>query len=191
MTRTRSGGTGRRDASTVNTCAVSARPCAAEPALDHISFAISRAYYNHLGILERVLAETGLARHVQPGMGYILFALYAEDDLAIKDLVERAGLSYSTLSGMVSRMKRAKLIACRRDAADGRLVRVRLTPLGKSLEPQCRAALERIDEIMRAGTSAKQLLATRHTLQQMTIAMRAYDNRRRGEKGAEPQQNGP
>jgi DNA-binding MarR family transcriptional regulator len=154
VSRTRPGKLARLGPSAASTRAGAIRQRAAEPALDHICFAISRAYYNHLGILEHVRAETELGKHVHPGMGHILFALFAEDNLAIKDLVDRVELSYSALSGMVSRMKRAKLIACRRDAADGRSVRVRLAPLGKSLEPRAKqpfpeppAAAEKIELI--------------------------------------------
>jgi hypothetical protein len=62
MRRTRPGELGGRDASAAETRANSSRSHVAEPALDHVSLAIGRAYYNHLGILERVLAETGLAK---------------------------------------------------------------------------------------------------------------------------------
>lgn len=159
-----------------------ARRYAAEPGLDHVCFAIGRAYYAYLGMLGGVLQEAGLGKHVRPGMGHILFALFEQDNRTMRDLVDRAGLSYSTLSGMASRMKRAGLIACRGDAADGRLVRVSLTPLGKSLEPRCRAALAKVDQIMLAGTPASRLRTTRQALKQMTDSMRKHEIRRRGKQ---------
>ena len=43
-----------------------------------------RAYYTYVGLLEKMLAEAGLKKHVQPGMGHILFVLFADDDLTIR-----------------------------------------------------------------------------------------------------------
>jgi DNA-binding MarR family transcriptional regulator len=148
-------------------------------ALEHISFAISRSYYSHLGMLERVLVEVGLDEHVHPGMGYILFALFEKDDQAIKDSVEIAQVSHSTLSGMLRRMKRGGLIELCRDADDGRSVRVRLTPLGKSLEPRCQRALRRVNEIMTVGVSERELRTSERTLKKMTKAMRNYEREKR------------
>jgi DNA-binding MarR family transcriptional regulator len=148
-------------------------------ALEHISFAIGRSYYGHLGMLERVLTEIGLDEHVRPGMGYILFALFERDDQAIKEIVELAEVSHSTLSGMLRRMKRGGLIELCRDAADGRSVRVRLTPLGKSLEPRCQRALRRVNEIMTTDVSDRELRIAERTLKKMTKAMRIYERERR------------
>jgi DNA-binding MarR family transcriptional regulator len=156
-----------------------ARKRAAEPALAHLCFAIGRAYYNYLGVLECVLAETGLDTLTRPGMGPILFALFERDDQAIKELVERLEGSHSTLSGMLRRMKRAGLIELCRDAADGRSVRVRLTPLGKSLEPRCHVALGKIHNIMLGEVSEAQMRATQQTLKRMTESMRNYDRQQR------------
>jgi MarR family transcriptional regulator, organic hydroperoxide resistance regulator len=154
-------------------------PKKATSALEHISFAIARAYYNHLGMLERILVEMGLAEHVRPGMGSVLFALFERDDQAIKEIVERSGLSHSTLSGLLRRMKRGGLIHLERDAADGRSIRVRLTPLGKSLQPLCNRALRKVDRIMSAGNSPADIRRVQQTLKRMTDAMRKYERRGR------------
>lgn len=142
--------------------------------LDAVCFALSRAYYNYLGLLERVLAELRLDRHLRPGMGHILFALFEKDGLVIKDLVARAQLSYSTLSGLLSRMEKAKLVICRRDAKDGRAVRISLTPLARSLEPQCHAAVQRINEIMLGQMSEKEIAKAQKLLDRMIDATQLH-----------------
>src|SRR5262249_12907650 len=109
--------------------------------LDAVCFALARAYYNYLGLLERVLAETKMDRHVRPGMGHILFALFEQDDRVIKDIGARVQLSSSTLSGLLARMEKAGLVATRRDEADGRAVRVRLTARGRAVEAKCHHVL--------------------------------------------------
>ena len=140
--------------------------------LDAVCFALGRAYYNYLGLLERVLAVSGLDRYVRPGMGHILFALFEQDDRVIKDIVARSQLSYSTLSGLLARMEKAGLIACRRDETDGRAVRVCLTPLARSLEPRCHAAVRRINEVMLGKMSEAEIAQAQQLLARMIDAMR-------------------
>lgn len=151
-----------------------------EPALEHLSFALGRAYYNYLGMLEQILAETGLDEHLRPGMGPVLFALFEHDDRTIKELVQRLGLSYSRLSGMLSRMARAGVVECRRDPDDGRSVRARLTPMGKSLEGRCLGVLRRIDQVMQSAVSGRDARILQQGLQRLTATMRGYEGRRRG-----------
>lgn len=153
----------------------SAKPQAGYPGgLDAVCFALGRAYYNYLGVLERVLAEGGLDRHLRPGMGHILFALFEQDGRVIKDLVARSQLSYSTLSGLLARMEKARLVVCRRDARDGRAVRISLTPLARSLEPKCHAAVQRINEIMLGKMSENEIAQTQQLLGRMIDATRLH-----------------
>jgi DNA-binding MarR family transcriptional regulator len=151
-----------------------AGPAAADGAtgLDALCFAVARAYYNYIGLLERVLAETGLDRHVAPGMGHVLFALFERDDRVIRELVERTRLAYPTLSTILARMHKGGLVECRTDEADGRAVRVRLTRLGRSLEPRCREAVARLNAVMLAGVGPAQVQTARETLEKMTGSMR-------------------
>ena len=153
-----------------------------ERALDHVCFAIGRAYYAYLSVLDAVLREVGLEEHVRPGTGHVLFALFEHDRRTIKELVENTGLSYSTVSGLVSKLRRAKVVACERDPLDGRAVQVQLTGLGKSLESKCQAALARVDEIMLAGLSENQLRVTQNALKKMTDAMREHESVEHGER---------
>lgn len=152
-----------------------AKPQAGYPGgLDAVCFALGRAYYNYLGLLERVLADLGLDRHLRPGMGHILFALFEEDDRVIKDLVARSQLSYSTLSGLLARMEKAKLVVSRRDTRDGRAVRISLTPLARSLEPKCHAAVQRINEVMLGEMSEKEIAKAQQLLGRMIDSARLH-----------------
>src|SRR6516162_5985987 len=104
------------------------RADAADP-LDQLIWYLGRAYYTYVGLLEQVLAETGLDRHVRPGLGHVLFTLFEQDERSIKDIAARSQLACSTLTGLLDRMESAGLIERRRDREDGRIVRIRLTPL--------------------------------------------------------------
>jgi DNA-binding MarR family transcriptional regulator len=160
--------------------AAARRPAAAQAAagsatadgLDAICFSVARAYYNYIALLERVLAGLGLQRQVAPGMGHVLFALFERDDRVIRELVERTRLAYPTLSAILGRMQAGGLVECRRDDADGRAVRVRLTRPGRSLEPACREAVARLNRVMLAGLEAGEVRAARRLLECMTESMR-------------------
>jgi DNA-binding MarR family transcriptional regulator len=118
--------------------------------LDQLAFYMGRVYYNYIGLLERELAHVGIDGTVAPGMGHTLFALYEKDDQIIKEIAARVQLSPSTLTGMLGRMQHAGLIVRHRDRADGRSVRVKLTPLARSLRPQCNLLVERVDAVLEA-----------------------------------------
>ncbi len=145
--------------------------------LDQVVWHIGRAYYAYVGVLEQVLAETGLDEHLRPGMGHILFALFEQDGRSIKEIATRTQLSSSTLTGMLTRMEKAGIIARRRDDEDGR--GVRLTRLGRSLEPRCRLVAERLGEILRAGMGANGVLHAKHLLRRLTETLRAEEQRGR------------
>ncbi len=157
---------------------VSAQGRSADDPLDQIVWYIGRAYYAYVGLLERVLAETGMDRHVRPGMGHILFALFEEDGRSIKEIAARTQLSGSTLTGMLARMVSAGLVERRRDEKDGRVVRVRLTDLGRSLEPGCRLVVQKLGEILRAGMAEEDLRQARRLLRRLTETLRAEDRRK-------------
>ena len=109
--------------------------------LDSIAFLIGRCYYSYSALLNDRLKELGLDHLLALGAGQVLFALFEMDRCIIKDLVERLRVSPSTLTGAIERMKRAGIVSTRRDAGNRRALRIQLTRLGRSLEPQCRKLL--------------------------------------------------
>jgi DNA-binding MarR family transcriptional regulator len=147
--------------------------------LDRMIWSLGRAYYSYVGLLEQFLAASGLNRYLAPGMGHVLFALYEQDDRSAKDIAARVQLSCSTLTGLMARMERSGLIERRRDANDGRVVRVRLTPLGRSLEPRCRAVVEEFSAVLQSAMGDEAMEQAKRLLQQLTEIMRAEERRRR------------
>lgn len=119
--------------------------------LAQLGFLIGRAYYSYIGMLERLLTEAGLAEHVKPGMGSLLFALFRRDNRTIGELAEELQLARSTMTGMVERMRRSGLILMARDAKDRRSIRLRLTPLARRLKPRCRKLADRVERLLCEG----------------------------------------
>lgn len=80
-------------------------------------------------------------RHLDPlGLTYpqylAMLALWEHEDVTVKDLGERLRLDSGTLTPLLKRMEAAGLVARRRDPADERSVRVRLTPEGAALREE-------------------------------------------------------
>jgi DNA-binding MarR family transcriptional regulator len=145
-------------------------------ALEELSFYIGRAYYNYKGMLERTLRDLRLDRHISPGMGHVLFTLFEEDSCIIRTIAERTRLSLPTITDLLQRMKRTGIVELRRDPHDGRAVRVRLTATGRSLRPRCMKALRRVNGILGAGLTAREVRAVKRTLAQMIESMRAKED---------------
>jgi MarR family transcriptional regulator, organic hydroperoxide resistance regulator len=123
-------------------------------ASDELWVLIGRVYLNYVVFLQEQLDADGLARDVRPGMGHLLFALFDDDNLTLRDLTARTGMAPSTITETVQRMERAGLISRVRDAADKRAVRVSLTPKARNLEPRCRALATQMREVLEEGFSA-------------------------------------
>ena len=140
--------------------------------LEELSFTIGRAYYNYKLLLERSLRGLGLDRLVSPGMGHLLFALFEEDDCIIRDLAEKTRLSFPTLTQMLRKMEASGLVRSRRDPDDGRAVRIRLTPLGRSIEPRCRKVLARLNAVLESGLSRNDVVRSKKALARMIENMR-------------------
>ena len=138
--------------------------------LGHVMWELGRAYYAYVGLAERILVDTGLDHLIRPGMGHILFALYEEDNRTIKEIAARSQLAGSTLTG-------ARSTDAARLQIDGRLVRVRLTPLARKLEPKCRAMVGQMSDVFRQGLGDKHLPQAKIILQRLTQSLRKEEQR--------------
>jgi DNA-binding MarR family transcriptional regulator len=150
-------------------------PAATSDGLEGVSFYLGRAYYRYIALVDSVLREVGVADRVRPGMGHVLFALFEKDDRVIKEIVERADVSPSTLTGILRQMEKHGLIERRADDEDGRAVRVRLTRLAKSLEKRLRKAQVRVHQVMYADLTPAELRGVKQALARMTNAMREHE----------------
>ena len=139
--------------------------------LDRLIFCIGRAFYAYVGRLEIALADHGLGEHLATGMGPILFTLFEEDNCSIKAIAARTQLSNSTLTGLLKRMEEAELVERRRDESDGRVVRVRLTPLGRGLESRCRAVLKKFDLLIAQALNPEEVHQAKDLLRRYTDTM--------------------
>lgn len=143
-----------------------------EENVGRIAHYLGRVYYNYVTLMQRLLSENNLQDDLRPGMGHILFELWAEDNLIIKDLVDRLQLSPSALTGMLRRMEHKSLVVCRSDKDDKRAVRVSLTSKGRSLERECRQLRRRIHTIFTAHLAPEQIDCLEASLEQVILNLR-------------------
>jgi DNA-binding MarR family transcriptional regulator len=114
--------------------------------------------------LQEQFKVEGLAGDIRPGMGHLLFALFNEDNLTLRDLTAKTGLASSTVTETVQRMEKAGLLSRTRDIADKRSIRVRLTPIGRRLEPRLRAVEAKATMVLEDGLSSTEARRLRTSL---------------------------
>ena len=154
--------------------------------LDDLPLYLPRLFYSFLGVVERKLAESGLDQHLQPGMGHVLLRLYEHDNCIIKDISRSLSVAGGTLTGLLGRMEKRGLIACRRCREDGRAVRVALTPLGRSLEPRVRAFHEEVVGIVGGDLSADDVRQAKHLFGRIFKSLRDAEEAMRPEPRSAP-----
>ena len=77
------------------------------------------------------LSDSGIT----PTQWTVLMCLWEDDGLSFTELGKRLCFDHPTITGVVDRMEREKLVRRRRDHIDRRVVKVFLTQKGKNLEP--------------------------------------------------------
>lgn len=97
--------------------------------------------------LLREAADEAMSRHgVRVGQNIILEVLWQHDGLTPGEIARRLDLATPTVVNAATRMEDAGLVIRERDSADGRLVRLYLTPQARSVQGvigQERSELER------------------------------------------------
>ena len=99
------------------------------------------------------------------GMASVCFALLEVEDCIIKDLVERLGIPNGTMSGLLDRLEKVKIIKRAPCKTDRRAKRISLTKKGRSLENPMRDAHQKANAIVEANLSKKEVKELKRLLQ--------------------------
>jgi DNA-binding MarR family transcriptional regulator len=142
--------------------------------VDQMGFVLGRAYYNYIGFFEHFIAKAGLDKHIKPGMGSLLFALYRDDDRTISEIANELQIAKSTMTGMVRRMQKAGLLEEAVDERDGRVTRLRLTKLAKSIETRCIKVAAQVEELLCVNFKPIEQTRLRSSLVQLTATMTTH-----------------
>ena len=109
---------------------------------------------NHLArIFEQALARRIKSLGVVPGQFPVLLALWEEDGLTQRELVDRLDVEQPTMANTLTRMERDGLIVRMPHPGDRRARIVRLTPRARALEEPATAAATAVNDMLLAGLS--------------------------------------
>lgn len=89
--------------------------------------------------------------------GSLLYILWQEDGIPIRELSRRSGLAVTSLTGMLDRMEAAGLIYRDRGDKDRRKVLIFLTDNARSLEKDYNEVTEEIENIYYKGFSEEEI----------------------------------
>jgi DNA-binding MarR family transcriptional regulator len=106
-------------------------------------FLVSRIGRRMAAEMDRRMRDHGLTA----AQAAVMSRLWMQDGLTQSQLQDQVGVDASTLTGLLQRMTRQGLVRRRRDASDGRVLRVLLTPHGRELRPQLTPEAESINSL--------------------------------------------
>jgi len=113
---------------------------------------------NHLArLLAHALGAQIAPLGVVPGQFAQLLALYEQDDLTQRELVERVRIEQATMANTLQRMQRDGLVRCVQDAADRRRTRVLLTHHARDLEGDLVTAARTVNAAATRGLSEQEV----------------------------------
>lgn len=95
-------------------------------------FLISKIHQLGERIFFRLLKKKGVA--INPAQGRILFTLWQEDEIPIRDLSRKTQLEKSTLTGMLDRLERSGLVERVPHPQDRRVILIRRTEKDRTFQ---------------------------------------------------------
>ena len=102
--------------------------------VDHTAMAAIGGLYRAAGVVRNHLERAVLAQHDLTWTGWVvLWVVWVWDDIETRHVASEAGISKSTLTGVVSTLEARGLVTRRTHAEDGRRVVLSLTPRARTL----------------------------------------------------------
>jgi len=108
-------------------------------------------------IFERILAMQNIDAF-NGAQGRILYVLWQQEHISLRELADRTGLAATTLTSMVDRMETAGLLCSIPDKSDRRRTLLALTDAARELERDYMEVSGRMTEIFYAGFSEEEVI---------------------------------
>jgi DNA-binding MarR family transcriptional regulator len=109
-------------------------------------FLITKIHQISNRIFKQMLKEYGI-KELNPGQGRLLFALWQEDNVPIRELSKKTQLTKSTLTTMLDRLENAGYLKRELDEKDERLRRVKLSEKSIKLQKKYVDVSKKMTEI--------------------------------------------
>jgi len=104
---------------------------------------------------------------VRPAYLGVLMSLWRDDGLSAVELARRAGLEPSTMTGLLDRMERDRLLERRADPDDRRAQRIYLTETGRTVREPALAVVDRTLARVLDGVADNDLIRVKDTLRRV------------------------
>lgn len=132
-------------------------------------------------VFEKLLTDHGISEF-NGAQGRILFVLWDQDDIPIRELADKTGLAKTTLTSMLDRLERSGHILRIADPKDRRSMRIRLTEQARGLREQYDAVSAEMSELFYQGFSDEEILKFEKNLR-MILDNLTKKERDYGQKG--------
>ncbi len=124
-------------------------------------------------IFERILAEKNIDAF-NGAQGRILYVLWQEEHISLKNIADRTGLAATTLTSMIDRMEHSGLVIRIPDQNDRRQILLALTDKARNLRQDYTAVSEQMTKIVYAGFSTEEILLCESMLQRIHDNLKQY-----------------
>ena len=142
-------------------------------------FLLSKIHHLSGRIFSRMLKEHGV--DINPAQGRIMFVLWQEDELPIRELAKRTSLGKSTLTSMLDRLEAAGLILRERSETDRRVIVVKRTEKDRSRKRTYERVSQEMTEIYYAGLSEPEIERFETTLDRILANLANHEGGTRRE----------
>lgn len=124
-------------------------------------------------ILAQILAEKNIDAF-NGAQGHILYVLWQQDGISLRELANKTGLAATTLTSMVDRMEKAGLVCRVPDKKDRRKTLLALTEKAKSLEKDYMLVSANMSDIFYEGFSEGEIRQCEAMLTRILENMKKY-----------------
>jgi DNA-binding MarR family transcriptional regulator len=128
-------------------------------------FLVSKIHRLSGRVFARMLKEHGI--EINPAQGRILFVLWQEDGIPIRELVKRTSLGKSTLTSMLDRLEETGYIVRERSETDRRAILVKRTDKDRAAQGTYERVSKAMGDVYYGGLTDAEIDALERTLERI------------------------
>lgn len=128
-------------------------------------FLMSKIHHLSGRIFARMLKKREI--DINPAQGRIMFALWQEDVVPIRELAKQTALGKSTLTSMLDRLEEAGLIVRERSGTDRRVILVKRTEKDRSRQETYEQVSEEMSAIYYVGLTEAEIARFERSLEKI------------------------
>lgn len=139
-------------------------------------------------IFERILSERKIDAF-NGAQGRILYVLWQEEQISLREVADRTGLAATTLTSMIDRMETAGLVRRTADPEDRRKTLLALTEKARELQPDYMAVSTQMNDIFYQGFSEEEIRICEAMLGRIHNNLKLHDQMFQNKKQQKPKKD--